>query len=436
MRSKSDNNQASGKALSRPLRLAYFVTHPIQYQAPLLRRIAAEPDIDLTVFFFSDISIRGHVDPGFGVSVKWDVPLLSGYKYEFLPRVRDTGRLSVTRPLNWGFIKRLRRGKFDAVWVHGYATLSALQAIIAARLLGIPVLMRAESTLFDRPRSGLTRGIKRMFFKALEPCIDGILSIGAANSAYWHSYFAERVPIFLFPYSVDNQFFQSQCRSAHERREAFRQQLALEPGRPIILFASKLQERKRCGDLLEAFLKLSWPGEKGPRPYLLIVGDGEKRAELEKRAASAAPGDVRFLGFQNQTALPSFYDLCDVFVLVSVDEPWGLVINEVMNAAKPVIVSTEVGCQKDLVANGINGFAIAPGDVLALASALEHILTDSSAVHGMGLKSLEKIQAYSFKQNVSALRNALQSLVPGFRAQSELRTTDGPEVQPSQSQIA
>ena len=151
------NNAASSGEAPRQLRLAYFVSHPIQYQAPLLRRIAAEPDIDLTVFFFSDISVRGHVDPGFGVRVKWDVPLLSGYKFEFLPRVRDARGLSFARPLNWGFYQKLREGKFDAVWVHGYATLSAIQSILAARMLGIPVLLRAESTLSDRPRSSFTR---------------------------------------------------------------------------------------------------------------------------------------------------------------------------------------------------------------------------------------------------------------------------------------
>jgi hypothetical protein len=64
----------------RPVRVAYFVSHPIQYQAPLLRRIAQEPDIDLTVFFSSDVSARGYKDAGFGVHVQWDVPLLDGYK--------------------------------------------------------------------------------------------------------------------------------------------------------------------------------------------------------------------------------------------------------------------------------------------------------------------------------------------------------------------
>src|SRR5271166_2990039 len=58
----------------RKVRLAYFVTHPIHYQAPLLRRIACEKDIDLCVFFVSDISVRGYRDKGFGgIQVKWDV---------------------------------------------------------------------------------------------------------------------------------------------------------------------------------------------------------------------------------------------------------------------------------------------------------------------------------------------------------------------------
>ena len=70
------------------IRLAYLVTHPIQYQAPLLRRIAAEPGIDLTVFFCSDFSLRNFLDPDFGKTIAWDIPLTG-----------DTGMKS-SRP--WG----------------------------------------------------------------------------------------------------------------------------------------------------------------------------------------------------------------------------------------------------------------------------------------------------------------------------------------------
>src|ERR1700733_8794719 len=92
----------------RRVRLAYLVGHPIQYQAPLLRRIAQEPDIDLTVLFGSDFSVRGYRDAGFGVGVKWDVPLLDGYRHEFLPKLRDAEDVGVAKPLNHGIVSRLR----------------------------------------------------------------------------------------------------------------------------------------------------------------------------------------------------------------------------------------------------------------------------------------------------------------------------------------
>ena len=79
----------------KKVRLAYLVSHPIQYQAPLLRRIAQEPDIDLTVFFGSDFSVRDYKDKGFGVEVKWDVPLLDGYGTNFC-RPCATIRLSAS----------------------------------------------------------------------------------------------------------------------------------------------------------------------------------------------------------------------------------------------------------------------------------------------------------------------------------------------------
>src|ERR1700712_2338190 len=100
-----------GKGMKDKVRLAYLVSHPIQYQAPLLRRIAQEPDIDLTVFFGSDFSVRSYKDEGFGVGVKWDVPLLDGYRYEFLPALRDNANPGTMSPLNYGIFSRLRGGK-------------------------------------------------------------------------------------------------------------------------------------------------------------------------------------------------------------------------------------------------------------------------------------------------------------------------------------
>ena len=401
----------------RKLRLAYFVTHPIQYQAPLLKRIAQEPDIDLHVFFSSDLSVRGYVDKGFGVQVQWDTPLLDGYNYEFLPVLRDAmeGRaFGPTGPLNHGMKRRLREGNFDAVWVHGYNYVTNLQAIRVAKSMKIPVLLRAESTLHDRPRSQSKLAIKKLFFNWLKPRVSAILSIGEENTTYWKHNFGDDIPIFPFHYAVDNQYFRRQCAAASSTREEFRNSFGLSPERPVILFSGKLVPRKRCIDLLEAYLRLSNSGAIQPLPYLLIVGDGQERAKLEARARDARPGDVRFLGFRNQTELPRFYDLCDVFVLASVDEPWGLAINEVMNAGRAVIVSDEVGCQRNLVHPGVNGCVIHARDVAGLAQGLRAVLANERTSQAMGAESLRIIEAYSFEQNVSGLRQALHGLIPAF----------------------
>lgn len=400
----------------RPLRLAYFVSHPIQYQAPMLRRIAKEKDIHLKVFFRSDLSLKKYQDPGFGESVKWDVPLLDGYESEFLPLLIRSKELTPLKPVTYGIRRILRKQHFDAAWVHGYSTSSSLQAILAASSMHIPVLLRTDSNLFDRPRSRNKLAAKQIFFHWLRKRISAALTVGDANTDYWRHYFGEQFPVFPCLYAVDNEFFRTECAQAAETREEFRQSLGLDPVRPIILFASKFQTRKRCIDLLDAYLLVEKASAPESAPYLLIVGNGEERATLETRAREAAPGNILFLGFRNQTELPRFYDLCNVFVLPSIHEPWGLVINEVMNAARPVIVSDQVGCQRNLVQNGVNGFVVEAFDTQSLADSICAVLANQHTWKTMGAKSLEIVENYNFDANVNGLRQALEYLVPGFKA--------------------
>lgn len=416
--------ERSNPCTKRRVRLAYLASHPIQYQAPLLRRIAEEPDIDLTVFFGSDFSVRGYRDEGFGVGVKWDIPLLDGYRHEFLPRLRDRGTVSVASPLNYGIVSRLRGGEggdaagdaaFDALWVHGYATANAMHGIVAAKALGIPVLLRAEGWLGDRERSAARLALKRTMFAGLKLLVDGVLPIGTLNAEYWRTYFGDKVPQFPMPYAVDNGYFARRAREAEAGRAGLQAELGLDPARPVILFAGKLQTRKHCDHLIEAYRRLSRGADEEPGPYLVIVGDGEQRAALERQAAATGFGSIRFCGFRNQSEMPRFFDLATVFVLPSRHEPWGLIVNEVMNAARPAIVSDDVGCAPDLIDDGGNGCIVPVGDVDALARALERVL-EPGVAEAMGQRAFERIQSWSFEEDVRGLRQALAHVAPGFVA--------------------
>jgi len=398
----------------RKVRLAYLVSHPIQYQAPLLRRIALEPDIDLTVLFGSDFSVRGYKDRGFGVEVAWDTPLLEGYRSEFLRPLRDTGEVSPTAPISRGIFHRLQQRDgspaFDALWVHGYASINSLQAILAANALGIPVLLRAESWLADRARTPSRLAIKSAFFKLLSKGISAVLPIGTVNAAYWTHYFGASVPQFLVPYAVNNEYFADLAAAAAPRQHELRTELGLSPERPLILFASKLQQRKHADHLLEAYSRFIETRTPENRPYLVVVGDGEQRAQLEAQAQQLRLEDVRFAGFRNQSELPRFFQLADVFVLPSRHEPWGLIVNEAMASGCPVIVSTDVGCHADLVTDGVEGCVFPVGDIPALTQALHRVFFSPGSAATMGEAARRRISTWTYEEDIQGLRRALAAV--------------------------
>ncbi|MEA2780239.1 MAG: hypothetical protein QOK29_1783 [Rhodospirillaceae bacterium] len=389
---------------SRAVRLAYLVSHPIQYQAPLLRRIAAEPGIDLKVFFRSPMGLKQYVDPGFGQSIAWDTPLLDGYEHEFLPSLGDP--MHVTRylkPLNYGLARRLIEGKFDALWVHGYARVFHWGAMLAAKRHGLKLLLRDESTSISMPRGPAKRLAKRGFFAGLRSVIDGVLAIGSLNRSYYLDQGFEADRVVLMPYAVDNAHFRAGAAAASPKRGAFLASLGLSPERPRIVFSGKLTPIKAPDVLLEAFARL---GEI--RPSLCFVGDGPLRGSLEARArALGVDGQVCFAGFRNQRELPAFYDAADVFVLPSRREPWGLVVNEAMNAGRAVVVSDQVGSGPDLVRPGENGAIVPMDNVEALAAALANVLTSPERSAAMGRRSLEIIDRWSFDEDIVGLKHAL-----------------------------
>ena len=257
----------------------------------------------------------------------------------------------------------------------------------------------------SKSRGKLKNIVKKTFFCCLDMLVRVFLVIGTMNKQY---YLANGIPekkIFFMPYAVDNDFFQKKSKSCQEKRDWLRASLGLTVDRPIILFASKLTPRKRAMDLLEAFENVL--STIKPNPYLLFIGDGEMRNDLESRIKQLSLGnDVFVLGFKNQNELPSYYDLCNVFVLPSFYEPWGLVINEAMNAGRAVIASDQVGSAYDLIRHGENGFIFKAGDIQELASALKAVLSTPECSQKMGKASLNLISQWGFGRDIAGFKCA------------------------------
>lgn len=122
------------------IRLAWLATHPIQYQAPLLRAINNCADIDLTVLFFSDFSTRGFVDKEFGRVIEWDTALLDGYRHEFLPGTGSTSNeIQIFRPRVGGLASRLKLSNYDVILVQGWQHYGMIKAAWLAKRNGLIV---------------------------------------------------------------------------------------------------------------------------------------------------------------------------------------------------------------------------------------------------------------------------------------------------------
>jgi glycosyltransferase involved in cell wall biosynthesis len=363
----------------------------VQYQAPLLQRLALHPEVELTVFYGDDRSVAGEVDDGFGLPVQWDRPLLAGYRHIFLKRVG-----SVRGPLQQlvadiRIIRHLFTGRFDAVLIHSYATRLSLLAYAGAVASGTPVLLRTESERL-RPRGRWTEVVKAAVLGPLLAVTSAVLVIGRANRRFYDHYGVAGNQQFFTPYSVDNDFFLTQRGMVERSRQDLRRLHDWPEDVAVIGFSGKLIPLKRVEDLIDAVAALQ---REGLRAGLLIVGDGPSRAALEERARSRQLKWTLFAGFRNQSELPACYVCMDVFVLPSRSETWGLVLNEAMLFQLPVIASRMVGATEDLIDIGKNGYVFDVGNVAQLTDALRTLVHSAEMRRSFGCHSRAIVETYS-----------------------------------------
>ncbi|MGY1680941.1 glycosyltransferase family 4 protein [Geodermatophilus sp. SYSU D01176] len=137
--------------------------------------------------------------------------------------------------------------------------------------------------------------------------------------------------------------------------------------RPRIGYVGRLAPQKRADLLVEAFGRLRGPAS------LVVVGDGPDRERVHALAAGLPR--VHLTGFVEHTAVPAVLASLDVLVLPSAYEEMGSVLTEALASGLPVVAS-DVGGIPEVVRHGVTGLLLPPGDVDALAAALDRLVAD------------------------------------------------------------
>ena len=390
-----------------PFKLGAIATHPIQYQVPWFKKLTADSDIDLTVYFASMHGTQPSLDPGFGVRFAWDIPLLDGYKWQQLNNVSSHPAVNTFLGTNTPGIRTIIRDKgFDAFLIPGWGRRCYIQAAHECFRQCTPLFMRGEARL-QADDTWIKTRLKKFLLAPLIRRCSAILSIGKRNQEFYEWCGVPRKKLFDAPYFVDNVFFRTRSRSLAMRRKELRTKWNLSEDATVFLFAGKLAAIKRPMDILHALALLQANDTlRSKKRSLLIVGDGILRTECEALTKNNRL-PVSFAGFLNQTEMVSAYCACDCLVVPSYSETWGIVVNEAMACGLPAVVSDTVGCAPDLVENGVTGYQYSMGNIRALADVLEHILRTPNHTVDLGRSAAKRIDKYTIDNAVLGMHRAI-----------------------------
>lgn len=320
------------------------------------------------------------------------------FDHRVLPSLRSyIARLELPLYLHWGLWSEMRRFGPHVIAICGYHYFATLEVLAFARRYGIRTVLWSGSHL-------LSGFIKRRWADAYKRFIitrfDSYLTYGTAAKEQLIYYGAPANRIIVGCNTVDVHWFKARAEALGRPPRV---------GAPVrLLYVGRLVPIKNVAALINAVGSLQ---HRGMPVTLAIAGDGPEKASLQSLVTLEGVKDVAFLGFRTGDALVEAYAGADVLVLPSLNEPWGLVVNEAAACGVPSVVSTRAGATRDLIRNGETGLQFDPTVPGDLEQTLEQIVRDPTARQRMGGAAqhfiLSRDPAYYAERLVTAARLAL-----------------------------
>lgn len=289
-----------------------------------------------------------------------------------------------------------------AVVTPGYSQPVMRAAAGWARRQGVPSVMLCASTAGDHRRNWLKERLKRHLVRSL---FDAAFVGGQRHAAYVETLGIPADRIWRFQNVVDNEHFSRGAALARAQGDPQRESLDLPEH--YFLWVGRMVGVKNLPVLLAAYERYRRLG--GPWG-LVLVGDGALRTSLQQQAERQGVRGIVWPGMRRYAEIPAYYAFASCFVLPSVSEPWGAVVNEAMACGLPVLVSDVCGCVPELVHRGINGWNFDPRDPHELSDLMLRVSSGSVDLAACGEASRRIVNCYTPATWAQALCDCLATL--------------------------
>ncbi len=306
-------------------------------------------------------------------------------------------------------LKSLFKEKPDVVAIPGWYDFAFYPLAFISKILGKKVILQNDSTYEDRPR----RFYKDLPKKIIVKLSDAYWCYGTASKRYLLKLGAKEENIFIRCQATVNYEIEKVCEKTFQKREQIKQELGLKPNN--FIYIGRLSPEKNIKLLIKVFKDVKTSEPKSNGWGLIIVGDGPQRKEIEDFIKeNSLEKDIYLAGGMSWKEVPKYYALADVFILPSLSEPWGLVVNEAMVCGLPVIVSKKAGAYWDLVKEGENGFGFEPTVPEELKAIMLKFINQEVDIKKMGEKSKKIIKDYTPENAARRMLDAVKKVLGGI----------------------
>ena len=335
-----------------------------------------------------------------------------GVTYRYFPR--QVGFYTVSWPLASWLSDHV--ADYDVVHIHALFSFATLPAAYFAHKRGVPYIVRPLGTLNTWGMTERRPWLKRASFSLLESRVvkhAALMHYTSDDERLEAEALTRGAASVVIPNAV--------AEAVAVERGAFRARLGVPHDKPIVLFLSRLDEKKGLDLLIRAFATLR---SRIPNALLVIAGNGSPEFVATLRGQADGLGlsadALVWAGFISGDEKRAALADADVFVLPSYSENFGIAVAEAMAAGLPVVVSDHVGLHADVTAAGA-GFVV-PCDSFLVADALARLLSDPEIASASGQRGADLVRRrYSTAAVTTQVIAAYNTVVGGVA-----RTTTRP----------
>ena len=287
-----------------------------------------------------------------------------------------------------GVVALINRCHYDEIIVCNISSPTGILAIEYMKLRSIPYWIEGDGGF-----AKFGKGMKERIKKHLLTGAKGYFSTSKAHDEYYISYGADPKKIHRYPFASMSEKDLVDAYSLYlQDRKRLREALGMEE-ESIILSVGRFSYLNGYGKGYDVLLRAA--SSMGSEYGWYIIG-GEPTEEFKRLTKEAGVSNFHYVKHIGKQELEKYYRAADVFVLMTVSDVWGLVINEAMACGLPVITTDKCGAGLELVENGVNGYIVPVGDEKELQKAINKVFENNADGH-MNEASIERIKPYTIE---------------------------------------